>query len=61
MKEAKVIKAFTDRNTGHSFEKGDTYTGTDERVAELQASKRLGKATDGVQTDERPGTGAAEG
>lgn len=37
----KVKQAFTDKNTGESYKPGDTYTGTDERVAELQDSGHL--------------------
>lgn len=39
----KVKKPFTDRDTGTPYQAGDTYTGTEVRVSELQDAGYLAK------------------
>ena len=68
MTARKVKKAFSDRYTGAAYQPGDLYTGTDERLAELESGGYLTKtdvpeggegedtddSTDRQPTDTRP-------
>lgn len=54
--EHTVKKAFSDRETGHLYAEGDTYTGADARVAELQKSGHLAAtkaAADNAKSDKK--------
>lgn len=64
MKQAKVLKTFTDRDSGQVFRKGDTYTGPPERVVELRGAGVLEAGEvepDGIPADERQGESPATG
>lgn len=61
--KVKVKRYFADAYTGQQYAKGDTYTGTPERIAELRGAGVLeaGEVEDGVSTDERQGESPAPG
>lgn len=55
----KVKKAFTDRESGMSHAVGDTYSGTEERVAELQEGGYLTKTEIAAPEPDEPGDESA--